>query len=178
VVSARAARRRRTGAKGWFHAVIRRQGQHQASPTHDGAKEEASYGIGSVGTPQPTLLRSVATTAFHGCPLAATQENSVITSRLQVSGTVPAALGCMRNVAGFFVAGTLPESVASLVQPQTLKLPHRELANIHCAEPVLASTAVTPSTASTGGSTVPRRRFQRGTLIVRGKKTDALRHIS
>jgi integrase len=94
----------------------------------------------------------------------------VITSRPQVSGTVPAVLGCMLGVAGFFVAGTLAESVASLVQPQTIKLPHREVANIHCAELVVASTPVTPSTASTGGKTVPRRRFQKGTLIVRGKK--------
>ncbi len=76
----------------------------------------------------------------------------------------------MLSVAGLFVAGTLAESVARLVQPQTTKLPHRELANIHCAEPVVASTPVTPSTASTGGKTVPRRRFQKGTLIVRGKK--------
>jgi integrase len=76
----------------------------------------------------------------------------------------------MLGVAGFFVAGTLAESVASLVQPQTIKLPHRELANIHCEEPVVASTPVTPSTASTGGKTVPRRRFQKGTLTVRGKK--------
>jgi integrase len=76
----------------------------------------------------------------------------------------------MFNVAGLFVAGTLAESVGSLVEHQTTKLPHRELANIHSAEPVLASTPVTPSTASTGGKTVPRRRFQRGTLIIRGKK--------
>jgi integrase len=94
----------------------------------------------------------------------------VITSRLQVSGTVPNVLGCMLRVAGLFVAGTLPESVVTFVEPQSTKLPHRELANIHCAEPVLASSSVTPSTASTGGKTVPRRRFQKGTLIVRGKK--------
>ena len=71
----------------------------------------------------------------------------------------------MHSVAGFFVTGTLAESVAS-----TIKLPHRESENVPCAEPVVASTQVTPSTASTGGKTVPRRRFQRGTLIVRGKK--------
>ena len=33
---------------------------------------------------------------------------------------------------------------------------------------VVASTAVTPSLVSTGGSTVPRRRFQRGQIIQRG----------
>jgi integrase len=76
----------------------------------------------------------------------------------------------MFSVAGFAVTGTLAESAASLVQPQTVKLPHRDVANIHFAEPVVASTPVTPSTASTGGKTVPRRRFQKGTLIVRGKK--------
>src|ERR1700691_4004158 len=76
----------------------------------------------------------------------------------------------MLSVAGLFVSGTMAESVISLVQPDTTKLPHRELANIHCAEPVVASTPVTPSTASTGGKTVPRRRFQKGTIIVRGKK--------
>jgi integrase len=89
---------------------------------------------------------------------------------LRVSGVVPAVLGCMFSVAGFAVTGTLAESAASLVQPQTVKLPHRDVANIHFAEPVVASTPVTPSTASTGGKTVPRRRFQKGTLIVRGKK--------
>ena len=94
----------------------------------------------------------------------------MITSRLQVSGVVPAVLGCMFSMAGFALTGTMAESITLLVQPQTIELPHSEFANIHCAEPVLASTPVTPSTASTGGKTVPRRRFQRGTLIVRGKK--------
>jgi len=94
----------------------------------------------------------------------------VITSRLQVSGVVPAVLGCMFSIAGFAVTGTLAESVTSVVQPQTVEIPHRELANVHCAEPVIACAPVTPSTASTGGKTVPRRRFQRGTLIIRGKQ--------
>src|SRR5271156_4390763 len=98
------------------------------------------------------------------------RENSVITSRPQVSGVAPVVLGCMFSIAGFAVTGTLAESVASLVQPQTIKLPHRESENVPCAEPVVRSTSVTPSSASTGGKTVPRRRFQKGTLIVRGKK--------
>jgi integrase len=37
-------------------------------------------------------------------------------------------------------------------------------------EPVIPCATVTPSLVSTGGSTVPRRRFQRGCLIQRGKK--------
>ena len=35
---------------------------------------------------------------------------------------------------------------------------------------VVESVAVTPSSVSTGGSTVPRRRFQKGTMIIRGKR--------
>jgi integrase len=35
---------------------------------------------------------------------------------------------------------------------------------------VVQSVAVTPSSVSTGGSTVPRRRFQKGTMIIRGKR--------
>src|SRR6266700_4138456 len=38
------------------------------------------------------------------------------------------------------------------------------------AELVVSSAAVTPLSVSTGGSTVPRRRFQKGTIIIRGKK--------
>jgi integrase len=38
------------------------------------------------------------------------------------------------------------------------------------ADVVIVSTAVTPSSASTRGEAVPRRRFQKGTMIVRGKK--------
>jgi integrase len=38
------------------------------------------------------------------------------------------------------------------------------------ADDVLQSVAVTPFSVSTGGKTVPRRRFQKGTLIVRGKR--------
>ena len=94
----------------------------------------------------------------------------MIANILHISGTVPDVLGCMLSVAGLFVAGTLAESVASPVQPQTIKLPHHELANIHCVATAIQSTPVTPSTASTGGKTVPRRRFQKGTVIVRGKK--------
>lgn len=92
------------------------------------------------------------------------------TPGLQVPGTIPAALCCMLSVAGLSVAGTAAESVASFTQSQTTKLPNHELENIHFVEPAVRSTSVTPSTASTGGKTVPRRRFQKGTLIVRGKK--------
>jgi integrase len=56
----------------------------------------------------------------------------------------------MLSVAGISVAGTLADPVASLTH-------------------VVRSTPVTPSTTSTGG-TVPLRRFQKGTLIIRGKK--------
>jgi integrase len=89
---------------------------------------------------------------------------------LQVSGVVSAVIGCMLGVAGVSVAGTVAESVASFTQPQTTRLANQELQNIRCAEPVVPSSSVTPSTASTGGITVPRRRFQKGTMIVRGKK--------
>jgi integrase len=94
----------------------------------------------------------------------------MITSGLQVSGVVPAVLGCVFNIAGFAATGTLAESVTSPVQPQTIEIPDRELANFRCTNPMIVFSPVTPSTASTGGKTVPRRRFQRGTLIIRGKK--------
>ncbi len=94
----------------------------------------------------------------------------MITNRLQISGTVPDVLGCMLSVAGLFVAGTLAESVTSPVKPQTIEILDREFVNFRCTNPVIASSPVTPSSASTGGKTVPRRRFQKGTLIVRGKK--------
>jgi hypothetical protein len=70
---------------------------------------------------------------------------------IQVSGVIPAVLGYMLSVAGISVAGTLADPVALLTR-------------------VVRSTPVTPSSVSTGGSTVPRRRFQKGTMIIRGKK--------
>src|SRR5271163_2915391 len=94
---------------------------------------------------QYLFIRSLPTAAFHGARQPRPKNNSVITSRLQVSGVVPAVQGCMFS-AGFGVTGTLVESVTSLVQPQTIELPHCEFANIHYAEPVLASASVTPST--------------------------------
>lgn len=87
-----------------------------------------------------------------------------------VPGAIPAVLGLVLCVAGFSVAGTASGSDAGCSQPQTTKLPNHVDENIHRVVPAIQSTPVTPSTVSTGGKTVPRRRFQKGTLIVRGKK--------
>jgi len=37
-------------------------------------------------------------------------------------------------------------------------------------EPVIPSSAVTPFSVSTGGKTVPRRRFQKGSIVVKAAR--------